>query len=396
MPRPDYVHSERVIMPPKSPSCRQIINFDRNKEISEELAGTVKKLLRQRRKLSSFEHVSQVPKPSFREAKELIKLTQQLAFPGFFSPQPVTEVNVSYHIGQVLDAFYDLLSREAATSIRHDCRRYNYDCSDCVERGRLIAMEVVQELPALREILASDVAATLEGDPAAGDHYDQIIFCYPGLFATMVQRLAHRLYLRDVPFLPRILTEYAHSKTGIDIHPGAHIGPKFFIDHGTGVVIGETTAIGSCVRIYQGVTLGALSLPRDAGTRLQGKKRHPTLEDGVIVYAGATILGGDTVIGAGSVVGGNVWLTESIPPGTKVLIKNPELIVINGQTPENKKAAGTRAAKTKKNAPPKAKVAKTVEKAEKAPRRGRPAAAKAANKPGRPAAAKAVVKKRGQ
>ncbi|MGL4208382.1 MAG: serine O-acetyltransferase, partial [Candidatus Adiutrix sp.] len=169
-----------------------------------------------------------------------------------------------------------------------------------------------------------------EGDPAAGDHFDQIIFCYPGLFATMVHRLSHELYKREVPFLPRILSEYAHSKTGIDIHPGATIGPNFFIDHGTGVVIGETTEIGAEVRVYQGVTLGALSLPKDAGERLAGTKRHPTLEDGVIVYAGATILGGETVIGARSVIGGNVWLTESVPPDTRVIIKKPELLVING------------------------------------------------------------------
>lgn len=317
-------------MSPKPVSCRQIVRFDQNKETSSDLAGTVEKLLKQRSKLAPFEHVSQVPKPSFRKAKELIKLAQQLFFPGFFSPQPVTEVNVGYHIGHVLDAFYDLLSREVATSIRHDCRRYDYDCTDCLERGRAIGMAVVEAVPQIRETLASDVAAALEGDPAAGDHYDQIIFCYPGLFAMMVQRLAHELYVREVPFLPRILTEYAHSKTGIDIHPGAQIGPRFFIDHGTGVVIGETTVIGASVRIYQGVTLGALSIPRDAGVRLQGKKRHPTLEAGVIVYAGATILGGETVIGENSVVGGNVWLTESIPANTKVLIKNPELVVING------------------------------------------------------------------
>jgi serine O-acetyltransferase len=323
---------------PPSLSCRQSVKFDQNKESPNDLAETVEKLLAQRADLFCFEHVSQVPKPSFRKAKELIKLAQQLFFPGFFSPAPVTETNVGYHIGQVLDSFYDLLSREVATAIRHDCRRYDYDCTDCPERGRKIAMEVIKCIPGLRQTLALDVAAALEGDPAAGEHYDQIIFCYPGLFATMVQRLAHELYLRDVPFLPRILTEYAHSKTGIDIHPGARIGPKFFIDHGTGVVIGETTVIGSCVRIYQGVTLGALSLPRDAGAKLQGKKRHPTLEDGVIVYAGATILGGDTVIGTGSVVGGNVWLTESIPPHSKVLIKNPELIVINGKKTEKKPA----------------------------------------------------------
>ena len=332
----------------KIPICRQQFFFDPRQETTPELDRTVKKLLKLRRRLPEYEHVSQVPTPSFQAAKDLITLAQQLLFPGFFSPRPVTELNIAYHTGQILYVFYDRLSREIATAIRHDCRRYNYECEDCREKGRAVAMEVVEQIPALREILASDVAAAMEGDPAAGDHCDQIIFCYPGLMAIMVQRLAHELYVRQVPFLPRILTEYAHSKTGIDIHPGAEIGPSFFIDHGTGVVIGETTLIGSNVRLYQGVTLGALSLPKDAGARLQGKKRHPTLNDGVIVYAGATILGGETVIGAGSIIGGNVWLTESVPPNTKVLIKNPELVLINGSAkPAKSKAGGGKKAPAK-------------------------------------------------
>lgn len=320
-------------MPPKKqPVCKQRFNLDQHHDASGVLAATTQKLLGLRKRLAPLEHISQVATPSFKAAKDLIKLSQQLLFPGYFSPRPVTELNISHHTGQILYVFYEQLSREIAVAIRHDCRRYNQDCTDCQERGQSIALEVIQVLPALREILATDVAAAMEGDPAAGDHADQVIFCYPGLFAVMVQRLAHELYIRQAPFLPRIMTEYAHGKTGIDIHPGAEIGPSFFIDHGTGVVIGETTRIGAGVRIYQGVTLGALSLPRDAGARLQGLKRHPTLEDGVIVYAGATILGGQTVIGAGSVIGGNVWLTESVPPGTKVLIKNPELVLINGKS----------------------------------------------------------------
>ncbi len=352
--------------------CQQLPNFDPRQDSTRDLAVTVKKLMRLRRGLAAFEHVSQVPKPSFEAAKELIILAQQLLFPGFFSPRPVTELNIEYHTGQILCVLYDKLSREVATAIRHDCRRYNHDCTDCQERGRAIALEVCREIPRLRELLATDVAATREGDPAAGDHYDQIIFCYPGLFATMVQRLAHELYRREVPFLPRILTEYAHSKTGIDIHPGAEIGPSFFIDHGTGVVIGETTTIGAQVRLYQGVTLGALSLPRNARTKLQGVKRHPTLEDGVIVYAGATILGGETVIGAGSVVGGNVWLTESVPPATKVLIKNPELVLINGHS-EKKSKTG----RAKVNGAARAEAApktKTAPRAKAKPRAGTKAA----------------------
>ena len=170
----------------------------------------------------------------------------------------------------------------------------------------------------------TDVQAAFEGDPAlttAGE----AIFCYPGIHAVTNYRLAHELWELGVPLIPRMITEHAHSITGIDIHPGATIGERFFIDHGTGVVIGETTHIGDNVRIYQGVTLGALSLPRDAGEKLRGTKRHPTIKDGVIIYSGATILGGNTVIGAHSIIGGNVWITSSVPTNTKVILNEPEL-----------------------------------------------------------------------
>jgi serine O-acetyltransferase len=169
------------------------------------------------------------------------------------------------------------------------------------------------------------VAASYDGDPAAKS-YDEIIFSYPGIYAMAVYRVAHKLFEFGVPLLPRIMTEYAHSVTGIDIHPGAEIGERFVIDHGTGVVIGETTIIGKNVRIYQGVTLGALSIPKDSADQFRGKKRHPTIEDDVIIYSGATLLGGNTVIGARSVIGGNVWLTESVPPDTMVIMETPRLI----------------------------------------------------------------------
>lgn len=331
----------------KRPPCpRRTKDKSRKDDPAARLAEVVKKLVALRRPLSALEHVSQVPTPSFPAARDLIELARLLLFPGFFSPRPVTELNFEYHTGQILYVFFERLGREVAAAIRHDCLRYHLPCTDCERQGEAIALEVIGRLPWLREILATDVDAARSGDPAAGLHYDQIIFCYPGLFAITVQRLAHELHQRQVPFLPRILTEYAHGKTGIDIHPGAEIGPHFFIDHGTGIVIGETTRIGARVRLYQGVTLGALSLPKGAANKLAGKKRHPTLEDDVIVYSGATILGGDTVIGAGSTVGGNVWLTESIPPGTKVFIKDPELVVVDesGQTV----AEGLRAAVKKR------------------------------------------------
>jgi len=172
--------------------------------------------------------------------------------------------------------------------------------------------------------LKEDIQTVFAKDPAARS-VPEVIFCYPGFFATLVYRIAHRLYDLEVPLLPRMMTEHAHSLTGIDIHPGATIGKSLFMDHGTGVVIGETTTIGERVRIYQGVTLGALNLPRDAGPRLRNKKRHPTIEDDVIIYSNTTILGGETIIGARSIIGGNVWITESVPPDTKVLLKKPDL-----------------------------------------------------------------------
>jgi serine O-acetyltransferase len=181
------------------------------------------------------------------------------------------------------------------------------------------------------------VRAAYQGDPAAKG-FDEIIFSYPGLFAITVYRIAHQLHEQGVPLLPRIMTEYAHSMTGIDIHPGAHIGESFFIDHGTGVVIGETCEIGKRVRIYQGVTLGALSVQREEVEGLRNRKRHPTLEDDVIIYSGATILGGNTVIGSRSVIGGNVWLTESVPSDTQVFMKKPELVFRDRSSPRTLRA----------------------------------------------------------
>jgi serine O-acetyltransferase len=186
-------------------------------------------------------------------------------------------------------------------------------------------LELLGAIPQIRRVLATDIRATFDGDPAAKST-DEIVYSYPGLQAVAVYRVAHRLFELNVPMLPRMMTERMHGATGIDIHPGAEIGPGFVVDHGTGVVIGETTHIGNGVRVYQGVTLGALSLPKGAGDMYRGAKRHPTIEDDVIIYAGATILGGDTVIGARSVIGGNVWLTESVPPDTVVMIESPRLV----------------------------------------------------------------------
>jgi serine O-acetyltransferase len=256
---------------------------------------------------------------------ELINRFREILFPGYFSRQKIDPSNMKYSLGQSVSVLYDMLAEQITHHVRHDCLRYNLPCSECEPTGQGTALALLESIPDIRRLLTTDVQATFDGDPAAKSH-DEIIFSYPGIFAIMVHRVAHRLFELGVPLLPRIMNEHAHSLTGIDIHPGANIGPRFVIDHGTGVVIGETTHIGANVRLYQGVTLGALSLPKNAGEQYRGKKRHPTIEDDVIIYSGATVLGGDTVIGARSVIGGSVWLTESVPPDTKVFMEQPRLI----------------------------------------------------------------------
>jgi len=272
-----------------------------------------------------FTHIDYEPIPSEGYVVDIIRKFREILFPGFFAREKIDPFNLKYITGQSVSDLFDMLSEQITHSIRHDCFRYDQPCTECGEQGQAMALQILASVPEIRKVLATDVRAVFDGDPAAKS-YDEIIFSYPGMFAMMVYRVAHRLFDLGVPLLPRIMTEHAHSVTGIDIHPGAKIGERFVIDHGTGVVIGETTEIGDNVRIYQGVTLGALSLPKDAGKRFRGKKRHPTIEDDVIIYSGATILGGDTVIGSRSVIGGNVWITESVPPETQVIMETPRLI----------------------------------------------------------------------
>ncbi len=272
-----------------------------------------------------YTHINYDPIPSNESVVEIINNFKELLFPGYFSRDKLDPANLKYSMGQTVSVLFDMLSEQISNSIRHDCFRYGKQCTDCPERGQEIALVVIESIPSIRKMLATDVTAAYNGDPAAKSH-DEIIFSYPGMFAILVYRVAHKLFEQGVPLLLRVMTEYAHSITGIDIHPFAEIGESFAIDHGTGIVIGETTEIGKNVRIYQGVTLGAHSLPKDAGNMLRGKKRHPTIEDDVIIYAGATILGGDAVIGARSIIGGNVWITTSVPPDTRVLMEEPKLI----------------------------------------------------------------------
>ena len=308
---------------PKEDQCK--IDESSRERYRREIPGIVDQLVLSCEGSDCFEHVTPEPIPSRESIIALIQKGRKILFPGYFISTPVDRINLGYYFGQEVTGLFESLAEQITLSIRHECLRYDLPCTQCLERGYEVAINFLEEMPGWRKALAKDVIAAREGDPAA-QSYDEIIFSYPGLLAVTVYRIAHQLYEQGVPLIPRIMTEYAHSETGIDIHPGAHIGESFFIDHGTGVVIGQTTEIGDRVRIYQGVTLGSISLPKGALQSLRKKKRHPTIEDDVIIYAGASILGGETVIGARSVIGGNVWITESVPPDTKVFLKTPELI----------------------------------------------------------------------
>lgn len=285
----------------------------------------VKKLVESWKTEECFDHISPVALPSHDAVVEIIHKARSILFPGYFTKAKLHQANLEYFIGRETTDLYEMLVEQISMAIRHDCRRHELPCTNCDQLSHKLSFSFIESLPKVTSLLTADIRATLAGDPATKST-DEVIFCYPGLLAISIFRLAHELFKLKVPIIPRIMTEYAHGQTGIDIHPGATIGPGLFIDHGTGVVIGETTIIGKGVRIYQGVTLGALSLPRDAGEKLYKKKRHPTIEDFVIIYSNTTILGGDTVIGEGAVIGGNIWLTQSVESGTKVLLKKPELI----------------------------------------------------------------------
>ncbi|MGA1979567.1 MAG: serine O-acetyltransferase EpsC [Sedimentisphaerales bacterium] len=262
---------------------------------------------------------------------EILDLFTELLFPGYTGKRTVTKSNISYIVIDILYHVYTELTEQIERAYKYRCRMEKCDTGDCRAMAEDAAEYLLTRLPNIREMLKGDVGAAYDGDPAAKS-YEEIVISYPCIMAIATYRIAHELYLKDVPLIPRIMTECAHARTGIDIHPGAKIGKNFFIDHGTGVVIGETTVIGENVKIYQGVTLGALSFPKDErGKIIKGGKRHPTIEDNVIIYAEATILG-DVVIGRGAVIGGNVWIKESVPPSVTVTTPKADLVYIkNGR-----------------------------------------------------------------
>jgi len=250
----------------------------------------------------------------------IISEIRRIVFPGFFGDENTAYVNLSHFAGNTLAGIYESLYKQIKVAISYDSRGESLEGID--SKAGELTKQFIEELPNIQQLIYKDVEAELQGDPAASSK-EEIIFCYPGIYAISVYRIAHVLYKLNIPFIPRIMAEYAHGKTGIDINPGATIGEYFFIDHGTGIVIGETTTIGNNVKIYQGVTLGALSTMK--GQALSGVKRHPTIEDNVVIYANTTILGGETVVGHDSVVAGNTFVTESIPAGSKVSAYVPEL-----------------------------------------------------------------------
>jgi len=303
--------------------CREEIKSAKSSR--DEVPAVVDELVTSCSNAGCFDHVSAEPIPHREAIIDILHYLALILYPGYFIRTRLDSVNLEYYLGSQLTALYEILSEQMILAIRHDCIRHNKPCVHCEPLGHQLTLEFLRKLPELRAMLAKDIRAALEGDPAAKG-YDEIIFSYPGIRAITIYRIAHELYHLNIPLMPRIMTEYAHSRTGIDIHPGAHIGESFFIDHGTGVVIGETCVIGNRVRIYQGVTLGAISLSKAEVKKLRSQKRHPSIEDDVIIYANATILGGDTVVGARSVIGGNVWLTHSVPPDTEVFIKKQDLI----------------------------------------------------------------------
>jgi serine O-acetyltransferase len=267
--------------------------------------------------------------PSRTESIEIVRLLLSLFYPGYFGREDLTDANVEYHVGVTLHALRDKLLAQIDRCLCYDDETVgNADFARCKKKAEGLTDSFMFGIPKLRAALVEDVQAAYDGDPAA-TNLDEIVLAYPGLLAVTVYRVAHALHLLGVPMMPRMMTEWAHGATGADIHPAAEVGRRFFLDHATGAVIGATSVIGDDVKLYQGVTLGALSFPKDAdGNLIRGTKRHPTVEARATLYANATVLGGQTVIGEGSVLGGSVFVTRSVPRGSRVALKPPELSVI--------------------------------------------------------------------
>ncbi|MBQ9148053.1 MAG: serine acetyltransferase [Oscillospiraceae bacterium] len=287
-------------------------------KIEERIEGVVDAILEDYKNNRDIDKIDLFSHPDKAVITDMIQKLLRIVYPGFYRDKSYRFYNVKHNLSMLIEDVMYNLNRQVILMLQ----AHGAEMGWAVERAQYVCLEFFEAIPKVRALVQTDVQAAYDGDPAATSK-DEIIFCYPGLFAITVYRLAHVLYELKVPMLPRIMSEHAHSVTGIDIHPGATIGKHFFIDHGTGIVIGETTIIGDSVKIYQGVTLGGLTTR--GGQSLRGMKRHPTIEDNVTIYAGASVLGGETVIGRDSVIGANSFITKSIPPCTTVSIKNQEL-----------------------------------------------------------------------
>lgn len=303
--------------------------------LREGLPELTERIVETYHEIGSIAHLGYCPLPGYETIVACTEDLKEVLYPGYRRREGLHIANVVYHVGDLIDRLHDALTQQIARALIHEAAKQS-PCGaqqklDFEALGQAKAVQFLEQLPAVRRRLASDVRAAYDGDPACKS-LDEVIFCYPGLEAITVYRLANLLHKLKVPLIPRMMTEWAHSKTGIDIHPGATIGDYFFIDHGTGVVVGETCVIGEWVKLYQGVTLGALSFPTDnEGNLVRDTKRHPTIEDRVVIYANATVLGGNTVIGHDSVIGASTWITRSIEPFTTVVLEKPRMRVHNEQ-----------------------------------------------------------------
>jgi serine O-acetyltransferase len=269
--------------------------------------------------IGGMDHLEGKDLPSKKVVIEVLDDLFTVLFPGYLGKEGITKANIKYSLGTTLTSVYTRLTNEVEKSLKYICRKITECPHDvCLTRAQVVVKELLEQIPEIRKVLSGDIEAAYKGDPAAVST-EEVILSYPCVLAIATYRIAHELYLRSIPLIPRIMGEHVHSLTGIDIHPGAKIGKNFFIDHGTGVVIGETTEIGDNVKLYQGVTLGALSFPKDQkGNVIKGRKRHPTVGNNVIIYSGATLLGPDAIVGDDVVIGGNVWVTSSVASGTKI------------------------------------------------------------------------------
>jgi len=298
---------------------------DRN-WIETGLPSLVGKIMDNYDAFGGMDHLEGKDLPSKEVTIEVLQDLLTILFPGYLGKSEITKANIRYFLGNTLTSVQTRLTAEVEKSLQYICRKVKECPHDvCHTRATVVVKELLEKIPELRAVISGDIEAAYNGDPAAVST-EEVIISYPCVLAISTYRIAHELYLRGVPLIPRIMSEHVHSLTGIDIHPGAKIGKNFFIDHGTGVVIGETTEIGDNVKIYQGVTLGALSFPKDEkGAIIRGTKRHPTVGSNVVIYSGATLLGPDAIVGDNVVIGGNVWITSPVASGTKITIAPPDL-----------------------------------------------------------------------